>query len=111
MEKYIEKLNELKEHLKEVQCEFKGNKLSKSFEVEYEEDGDQFQFCFRFNYKTERYECDVSVYHASEDNNCENQESHTDESSYRYKNLEDIIEDLKEEYVSFSKHFKEELLK
>lgn len=107
-----EKLNELKERLKAVQWEFKGNKISKSFEVEYEDEGDQFQFYFNYNYQKKRYECGVSVYHASEDNNCEYPESHTDEEDYFNEDFDELVKELKDYYgISFTKHFKEELLK
>lgn len=89
---------ELEEWIKQVVFENKISKLSKSFEVEYETDTDNLLFVFDYSYKRNRYECNISVYHASEDNNAENVEAHTDEDLYYSNSLLDLVNQVAEDY-------------
>lgn len=91
-------LNELKEYLKKVWATSKDKKISQFYNIEYRTDEDELYFDFIYNYDKQRYECYVSVYHASEDNNAENVEAHTDENTYWNTDLELLINELTEEY-------------
>jgi len=95
------KLWKMKRYLTKVICiSPNGHKLGNDLIVEYEDKDnyDQFQFCLTYDFEKKRFKCYFGVYHAGEDNNCENQEGHTDEYESSNKSLRILLKELKEDY-------------
>lgn len=74
-----------------------GRKIGGYFEVEYETDEDFYLYAFDYNFEKQRFECGYSIYHASEDNNANNPEAHTDEDEGYSANLKELVDALIEE--------------
>lgn len=108
------KLVELETFLKTVKFRNEDSTIVRGgwFDVEYETDEDYFSFSFNYDFKKNRFECCVSIYHASEDNNCENQEAHTEEKEYYDDNLSDLVKEIADEFgYDFTKAFNNDLSK
>ena len=74
-----------------------GRKIGPWFDVEYETDEDYFSFSFVYNFEKEKFEVYYSIYHASEDNNANNPDAHTDEDEGYSANLKELVDALVEE--------------
>lgn len=87
-----------------------GRKIGGYFEVEYETDEDFYLYAFEYNFEKQRFECGYSVYHASEDNNAEYPEAHTDEYDSCAKSLKELVDIIiSDEGDLFKKNFYDDL--
>lgn len=103
---------ELEEWIKQVRFENEKVKFSNEFTVEYDDGEDYTSFIFHYDFKKNRYECSVSVYHASEDNNAENVEAHTDEYDYHCNELLNLVNLIAQDFgEKFLKEFAAQLEK
>jgi len=102
----MSKYEQLENYLKEKPIRV----IPKDLVVEYETEKDYCQFAFWFDAKRNLFICSVSIYHISRDNNCENQEAHTVEETYRNQSLDELIEEVKKaNYDSFEEEFEKVL--
>jgi hypothetical protein len=81
-------------------------------EIESENEHDYFHFELTYNKKKNKFSAGVSIYHASEDNNANNPESHTDEEEYYDEDLKTLILELMKIYgQDFTEAFVEAMVK
>jgi len=105
-------IKELETWIKQVRFQNEKVTFSNSFDVEYETDEDYINVSFNYDFKKNRFECGVSIYHASEDNNAENVEAHTDEYDYHDDNLSSLVLKVADELGDdFTKAFNSDLEK
>lgn len=68
------------------------------FDFEFETDEDNVFVSFNYNIINQCFEVGLSIYHASEDNNGENVESHTDEITIFGHSIDELINRINDEY-------------
>ena len=91
-------IEQLEQTLKVIKGQYKDYKFGEYFDFEYEDEEtyDQYQVSIKYDFQKEKFELNCSCYHASEDNNCENQEAHTEEETWHFNSLQDLFDNLDE---------------
>ena len=94
--------------MKQYQCLENYLLEGNSLEFESKTDEKQYHFELAWYEKKMRFEAYVQVYRASDDNNCENEEDHTEENIHFDKDLKTLILELVKTYgPQFTKPFVE----
>lgn len=84
-----EQLSDIENYLKTV-----GDLYLEDYEQEYDFAIDIVGGTLTYNEKTNNFDFYLSIYHASEDNNAENVDYHTDEEEYSFDNIEEVYDEF-----------------